>query len=286
MHALHRHRAALLCTAIASLSGCGGGSGSDAPATSVKPDTAQQVAAEGDGARHGVLRVEESRDRFYLDAWFDDTVPAGTHGALPGPLPGQTVRTVLDRDGDRCLLFENGEPSIGAATLGGTEAITLRSREGVWASLAPQRLGDHIVYATELRSVREAFPDDVVVQLPGDVGAGDAVSISLSPMAPLTVQTPEDGDLAASEGRIVWSASNDARDRIVLAVRGESAALAPAATSGSGWSLACELVDDGRFELPDTILHPRPWLTRIARVRDTRIDYGQGSFTVEQRSQR
>ena len=254
----------------------GGGSGDDgggdgSPATDGTDPTAEAPREPAPSARHGTVVVEERKERFHLDAWFLDAA------APPAGADALDVCTLRSEDATV------GPSAPPPARLSAGDALEITTRGGTWASLERQVGGVETVYATELRSVREAWPDDALLSVPGDefpaVGP-----IALGPVLSLELLAPEGTRDLPSDRTVRWTPGDDPRDRIVLVLRERDAG----GTEGSRVDVLCTLADDGEFVVPaDAVPFERPWLSRAARVRETRTEVEPGTvLVVEQLSER
>ena len=161
------------------------------------------------------------------------------------------------------------------------EVVSFTSRSGTWAELPRQAGLESPVYMSELRSIREQWPDDLLLEIPGDEFP-EILTTALDAVAPLDVLAPSNNRNIPIDRRLAWEASNDDRDRIDLVMRAESAG----GTTGGRFSVECQLVDDGEFILPEAIAEQVDWISRAARSRETLNSADNASLIVVQVSER
>ncbi len=262
------------------LVGCGGGSGGAKSVSAGDQDSALDPSEQTVSGMQGNVVIEERSGRYYLDAWFSvDTSTAGTPGAPPELLytsHGETCERV-----NTAAIDPAAEPPL--VTVSAGESLELITRAGVWAQLALQSGWGMPVYASELRSIRQAWPEDVMLDVPGDDFPAVA-STALDPLAPLALVAPVDSRSIPDDGKLVWEASIDERDLITLVLREER--VAPNEASDTRFSVICQLEDDGEFLVPDEVTEYVDWIARAARVRTTTVAAEDSVLTVVQVSER
>ena len=107
-------------------------------------------------------------------------------------------------------------------------------------------------------------------------------STTLDPLAPLVILAPSLNRNIPADGRLVWEASTDVRNRIDLTLRIESAG----GTSGRRQTVLCRLQDDGEFVVPEAVHNQADWIVRAARTRDTEVAVGDALLRISQISER
>ena len=215
--------------------------------------------------------VGERKERFHLDAWFLDAA------APPAKTDALDVCTLRSADG------AVGPAAPPPRRLSAGEALEITTRGGTRASLERRTGGAETLYATELRSVRKAWPDDALLGVPGDE-CPTVGPIALGPVPPLEVLAPEGTRDLPPDRAVRWTPGDDPRDRIVLVLRERDAG----GTGEPRTDVLCTLADDGEFVVPeDARPFERPWVARAARVRLTRTEVDPGTaLVVEQLSER
>lgn len=251
------------------IASCGGGG--QAPSGGSDAGDADRASAQG---YRGHVIIEERFGRFHLDAWFTNSASN----------TASTEAVLYDNGGDRCwqLGDDAAQGSLDTQQLvSAGDSLRLSSRDGVWTELVAQPGIDAPVYATELRSIREAWPDDVVLDIPG-AEFPEMPTTALNLLAPLVVNAPTANRNLPEDGRLLWVASEDARDQIELDFRRES----PGGTTAGRSTLRCIVADDGEFTLPQNLQQQAHWIARAARTRHTVVGSGDAELVVAQISER
>ena len=245
------------------LTACGGGSS----------DSAGNQTTVSTLPMQGQLVIEERSGRYYLDAWFSE---ASEQSNVAGEL-------LHDADGDRCERVSDASQQTAneAARISAGAQVSISSRAGTWAELERQDGLALPVYASETRSIRDAWPDDALLEVEGDVFPS-VPATALSPLSPLQVLAPTDSRNIPRDGELLWEASPDARDHIDLVLRVESTA----GSTQQRQTVHCRLTDDGAFTVPATVLTSADWIVRAARTRITDVNVDDAVMRISQISER
>ena len=256
------HGSTLILLALI-LTACGGGS----------EDSAGNQTAVSKLPMQGQVVIEERSGRYYIDAWFS---PASEQSNATGEL-------LHEADGDRCERTndESQQTANEAARVSAGSHVSISSRTGIWAEIERQDGLDLPVYASETRSIREAWPDDALLEVEGDVYPSIPAT-ALSPLLPLQVLAPTGSRNIPRDGELLWEASPDERDHIDLVLRVESAA----GSSQKRHTVHCRLTDDGAFTIPATVLASADWIVRAARTRITEVNVDDAVMRISQISER
>ena len=112
-------------------------------------------------------------------------------------------------------------------------------------------------------------------------GEGDALfdAMGIAALADPILESPADGRLSSLGQGVEWSASSDPDTRVRLALSGR--------VDGADRRIVCTLADDGRFEVPSTLVpaevSPPGWTVSAAREKRTRTARGDDAFEIVQR---
>jgi len=260
-----------LLVGVACLGACDGGSGENLEL--VGSDNGVTVEHSTPSLMQGHVVIEERSERFHLDAWF-------TRGT---PTEGVEVELLYELAGDACYRVDDASSWVMSdlEIVSAGEAVSLTSRSGTWAELPRQTGLGAPVYMSELRSIRDPWPDDVLLEIPGDEFP-EIFTTALDSLSALKLLAPVDDRNVPSDRRLAWQASTDDRDQIDLVMRAESAG----GNTGERFSVECQLVDDGDFVVPEFIAEQVDWISRVARSRKTVNSAENASLTVVQVSER
>lgn len=242
---------------------CGGNSGGAAPGTHSSVVVAGPV--------HGFVWIEERSGKHVLDAWFSRE-----------PL-AEPIRDELWRNGDEsCHKGVDFSASQMARDVGGAalsdwkntlfvgDSIVISARDGVLATLVPQRFGDAVLYAMQERWLSQPLPEDAHLSI---TGSDQFPAIDGLPLAPLTAMTrlaPVNGVLTNLSQEVLWEPSALADDRVELVV-----SLSPEEVDALSPWIACSINDSGSFVLPPKVQAtlPADSLAMVTLVRTRRSSF-------------
>ncbi|MBX2835875.1 MAG: hypothetical protein KTR35_03400 [Gammaproteobacteria bacterium] len=246
------------------LTACGGSS---------QPQTDSNLNADR-SQPYGDIRIVNQGDKLTVDAWFLNV--AFTEQIDPTSSPGLFGEALFTSDDDRCVelqthyritdpssleLLDNtqaskptsmgsqvGEYWQSAYSVG--NQITIDTRTGTYANLMPQELNGSVSYATEARWIRDPFPDDATLSIPGSEHFPAVEAVALNAVSQMESVLPSEKVVNVEQPQISWEPQPSPHTRIQVNFTASDQLM-----NREVEQISCSLLDDGSFEVPIVVFN-------------------------------